>query len=66
MTATPFDESGILADARAIDGLADFGDEGFVEPLRVLLASLAEAPLHGLGSSILRGGVVRRGILQYS
>ena len=59
MTATPFDESGILADARAIDGLADFGDEGFVEPLRVLLASLAEAPLHGLGSSILRGGVVR-------
>jgi hypothetical protein len=59
MTAAAFDEAAVLADARALDGLDEFGDEGFREPLRVLLASLAEAPLNDLGTSILRGGVVR-------
>lgn len=54
-----FDEEALLADARAIDGLDAFGDEGFREPLRMLLASLAEAPLSPLGVAILRGGVVR-------
>ncbi len=56
---TEFGEAAILADARAVDGLRDFGDEGFREPLGVLLAALAAAPLHDLGAAILRGSVVR-------
>ncbi len=56
---TGFGEAAILADARAVDGLRDFGDEGFREPLGVLLAALAAAPLHDLGAVILRGSVVR-------
>jgi hypothetical protein len=55
----PFDEDAVLAGARAVDGLDDFGDEIFREPLGVLLAAFAEAPLNALGTSILRGGVVR-------
>jgi len=58
VSATPFDEDGVLASARAIDGLKEFGDTGFLEPLRMLLASLAEAPLNDLGSRLLRAGVV--------
>lgn len=54
----PFDEAAILADARAADDLTDFGDEGFREPLSVLLASLGEAPLHELGVRLLRASVV--------
>ena len=42
-----------------MDGLDDFGDEPFHEPLRVLLASYAEAPIHELGARILHGSVVR-------
>lgn len=59
MRAARFDEGALLSAARAIDGLEDFGDEAFREPLRVLLASFAEAPLNALGTSILRGSVVR-------
>lgn len=57
--STGFGEAAVLADAREIDGLDDFGDEGFREPLRELLASLAAAPLNGLGAKLLRGSVVR-------
>ena len=59
MSAAPFDEDAVLAEARAFDGLDAFGDEVFREPLRVLLASLAEAPLNALGARILHGSVVR-------
>jgi hypothetical protein len=59
MSAALFDEDAVLAAARAFDGLDAFGDEAFREPLRVLLASLAEAPLSALGAKILHGGVVR-------
>ena len=54
----PFDEAAILADARATDGLGDFGAEGFREPLGMLLASFANAPLHALGVRLLRASVV--------
>ncbi len=57
--STEFGEDAALADAQAVDGLSDFGDQGFRKPLRELLASLAEAPLHDLGAKILRGSVVR-------
>jgi len=57
--AEQFAEESILAAARRIDGLDDFGDDAFRAPLRVLLESLAEAPIHELGASILRGSVVR-------
>ena len=59
MSAALFDEESVLAEARAYDGLDALGDEVFREPLRVLLASLAEAPLSALGAKILRSGVVR-------
>ena len=54
-----FDEAAVLAAASAVDGLDDFGDEPFREPLGVLLASYAEAPIHELGARILHGSVVR-------
>ncbi len=57
MTAS-FDEDAVLASACAVDGLDDFGDSGFLEPLRVLLDSLAEAPLNDLGTGIMRSSVV--------
>jgi hypothetical protein len=54
-----FDEAAVLAAASAIDGLDDFGDEPFRDPLRVLLASYAEAGVHRIGANILHGSVVR-------
>ncbi|MDG2305726.1 MAG: sulfotransferase [Candidatus Binatia bacterium] len=54
-----FDEDAILARARSADGLEDFGDEEFREPLRVLLRAYADAPIHDLGAKILEGSVVR-------
>jgi len=54
-----FDEVAILADARAQAGLEDFGDEGFREPLRVLLRSLdEEARLHDIGRATQRARIV--------
>jgi hypothetical protein len=43
-----FAEESIFADAQQIDGMDDFGDDEYREPLRILLASLAEAPIHEL------------------
>jgi hypothetical protein len=57
--AGPFDESGLLADARRKTDLEDFGDESFRTPLRVLLASLAEAPLNAVGTLVLRASIRR-------
>jgi hypothetical protein len=54
-----FDESTVVAAACAVDGLTDFGEEDFHEPLRMLLGSYAEAPIHSLGAKILHGSVVR-------
>jgi len=61
--AEPFDESALLADARRKAGLEDFGDEGFRVPLRVLLASLADAPLNAVGTMVLRASI-RRSLVQ--
>jgi len=60
MTASSrrFDEASILADARAADGLSDFGDDAFRKPLRVLLESFEEAPLNRLGVRLLRSSLV--------
>jgi len=55
----PFDETALLAEARRKTGLTDFGDEEFRTPLRVLLASLADAPLNTVGTTVLRASVLR-------
>jgi hypothetical protein len=45
-----FEEQVVLDDARARAGLDDFGDDRFLEPMRVLLTSLEhEAGLHAVG-----------------
>ncbi len=62
-TPPPFDEDALLASARRKTGLTDFGDEGFLEPLRVLLTSLADAPLNAVGSMVLRSSI-RRSLVQ--
>jgi hypothetical protein len=59
----PFDEAALLADARRKTGLTDFGDDGFRTPLRVLLASLADAPLNSVGTTVLRASI-RRSLVQ--
>lgn len=57
--AISFAEEDVLAAARAACGLDDFGDEPFREPLRVLLAAYATAPVHRAGAQILHASVVR-------
>jgi hypothetical protein len=59
----PFDEAALLAEARRTSGATDFGDEGFRTPLRVLLASLADAPLNAVGRTVLRASI-RRSLTQ--
>jgi hypothetical protein len=53
-----FDLSAVLASACTKEQLDDFGTLPFTEPLGVLLDGYAAAPLHDLGSRILRGGLV--------
>ena len=54
------DEESLLAQATKNAGLSDFGDAGFSEPLRVLLASFEnEAALTLLGRIIARSDAVR-------
>jgi hypothetical protein len=55
----PFDEAALLEDARRKTGLAEFGDDGFRTPLRVLLESLAGAPLNAVGTSVFRASIQR-------
>ena len=59
----PFDEAALLEEARRRTGLDDFGDAGFREPLRVLLRSLAQAPLNAVGATVLRSSI-RRSLTQ--
>ena len=58
-----FDEAALLADARRKTGLTEFGDDAFRTPLRVLLASLADAPLNAVGTTVLRASI-RRSLTQ--
>lgn len=54
-----FDFKRVVGDACAVDGLRDFGGDGWREPLEVLLFSLAnEARLNAVGTSVLRQRVV--------
>jgi hypothetical protein len=51
----PLGEAGLLAAARSRTGLVDFGDDGFREPLRILLVALErEANLTALGRFLTR------------
>jgi hypothetical protein len=54
-----FNEGALLDRASRKAGLSDFGDAGFREPLRVLLASLAKAPLNAIGETVLRASISR-------
>jgi len=54
-----FEPDAVVADARAADGLADFGDDSYREPLERLLWSLEhEARLNATGHAVLRQRVV--------
>jgi hypothetical protein len=59
----PFDEDSLIGEARRKSGLSEFGDEGFREPLRMLLESLAKAPLNAVGTTVLRTSI-RRSLVQ--
>ena len=58
-TGVPLDERSLLDDARRSTGLEDFGGDDFLEPLRVLLASLEdEARLTLMGRLLARSDVL--------
>lgn len=59
MLAENFKQTKIIEDACTIDGLDDFGEPDFYQPLEILLADLNDAPLNKTGESILRSGIVR-------
>ena len=55
----PITVRAVLSDARRKVGLDDFGDEGFLEPLEVLVDSInREARLNPVGHMIIRGRIV--------
>jgi hypothetical protein len=55
----PITVYGVLSDAQRKVGLNDFGDEGFLEPLGVLVDSInREARLNPVGQMIIRGRIV--------
>jgi hypothetical protein len=55
----PITVDGVLSDARRKMGLSDFGNEGFIEPLEVLVDSInREAALNPVGHMIIRGRIV--------
>jgi hypothetical protein len=59
VTDQTFSADAIIADARAVDGLDDFGDERFREPMGQLLWSLQhEARLNEIGRAVMRQRVV--------
>ena len=54
-----FDDATLLAEAQANTGETDFSEDGFREPLGVLLKSLREeAPLNEIGRATMRGRVL--------
>ena len=54
-----FSPDGVVADAMQVDGLTDFGDDSYREPLERLLWSLAnEAELNAVGRTVLRQRMV--------
>ncbi len=54
-----FDDRSLLDEAQRATGLSDFGEDGFREPLGVLLRSLREeAPLNEVGRQTMRGRVL--------
>jgi len=54
-----FADATLLAEAQQSTGLSDFSEDGFREPLGVLLKSLREeAPLNEIGRATMRGRVV--------
>ena len=54
-----FDPEAVVADARGVDGLSDFGDDCYRQPLEKLLWSLEhEAQLNDIGRAVLRQRVV--------
>jgi len=58
-TDTGFDPAALVAAARAVDGLSDFGDDSYREPLARLARSLArEAALNDIGRAVLRQRLV--------
>ena len=54
-----FEPRSLMEAARAIDGLDDFGNEEFLEPMQVLASAYGAAPLHELGAKVLRGSMLR-------
>ena len=59
MQDSNFDADSVVADAQAVDGLQDFGDNSYREPLEKLLWSLDhEARLNDIGRPVLRQRVV--------
>jgi hypothetical protein len=59
MNAPRFDVDAVVAAARAVDGLSDFGDDSYREPLERLLWSLEqEADLNAIGRQVLYQRVV--------
>ncbi|TFH32154.1 MAG: hypothetical protein E4H00_02030, partial [Myxococcales bacterium] len=55
----PITVDGVLSDARRKGGLSDFGNEGCLEPLEVLVDSInREAALNPVGHMIIRGRIV--------
>jgi len=54
----PITVDGVLSAARRKTGLSDFGNEGFIEPLEVLVDSInREAALNPVGHMIIRGRI---------
>ena len=59
MKKADFDPDAVVAAARAVDGLRDFGDDSYRQPLELLLWSLEhEAQLNPLGRQVLRQRMV--------
>ena len=59
MSGLSFDADAVVAAARAVDGLTDFGDDSYREPLEKLLWSLEnEAQLNAIGRPVLRQRMV--------
>ena len=59
MTDLDFSPDAVVSSARAVDGLTDFGDDSYREPLERLLWSLDnEADLNAIGRPVLRQRMV--------